>query len=89
MQKYNFFCERQNESALFSKFHQDTGIYHAAREVVGDGVLVVRDVGYPVVAADVVEAEDVETVQPEPDIAQHVAAAQVMVFIVDEAVVRL
>ena len=45
------------------QLHEDAGVYHAACQVVGDGVLMVRDVRYPVVAADVVEAEDVEAVQ--------------------------
>ena len=66
----------------------DAGVYHAACQVVGDGVLVVRDVGYPVVAADVVEAEDVEAIDTEPDVAQELAAAKMTVLVVDETIVH-
>ena len=48
----------------------------------------VADVGNPIVAADVVEAEDVEAVESEPDVAEHLAAAQVLVLVVDEPVVH-
>ena len=48
----------------------------------------VGDVRNPIVAADVVEAEDVEAIQSEPNVAKVVATAQMMVFVVDEAVVH-
>ena len=46
----------------------------AVCEVVGHGVLLVCDVGYPVVGADIVDVEDVEEVCAEPYILERTAA---------------
>ena len=70
------------------QLYQDASIYHAVGQVVRYGILVVGYVGYPVVTAYVVKAEDVETVEPEPDVAQEFCTTQMVVFVVDEAVVH-
>ena len=41
----------------------------ASGEVVGDCVLVVGDFGDPQVGVDVVDVEDIENVEAEPDVA--------------------
>ena len=48
----------------------------------------IADVGYPVVAAYVVEAEDVEAVEAKPNVTQHLTTAEVLVFVVDKTVVH-
>ena len=60
----------------------------AAGEVVGDGVLLVGDVGNPEVGGDIVEAEDVEAVDAEPHVAEAAqeGLAVVFVFVVQQAV---
>ena len=60
---YELLALRRSTFNCQLQLHEDAGVYHAACQVVGDGVLMVRDVRYPVVTADVVEAEDVEAVQ--------------------------
>ena len=46
----------------------DAEVELAAGQVVGDGMLDVLDVGYPVVGVDVVYAQQVEGVNAGPDI---------------------
>lgn len=48
------------------ELHNDLAIDLATSEVVGDGILMVCDVGNPIVAVDIGDAEDVETVNAEP-----------------------
>ena len=48
----------------------------------------VRDVGYPIVTADVVEAEDVEAVEAEPDVAQIPETTEMLVFVVNQTIVH-
>ena len=71
-----------------SELNEEAGVELAAGEVVGDGVLLVGDVGHPEVGGDVVQPEDVEAVAAEPYVAQVLAEATgaVAVLIVEEAV---
>ena len=63
-----------------SKFDEEAGVELAAGEVVGDGVLLVGDVGDPEVGGDIVQAKDVEAVDAKPDVAQVLAEAATKLF---------
>lgn len=49
------------------EFNPDSPVDLSPGEVVRYGVLVVGDIGDPVVGVDIVDAEEVETVDAEPD----------------------
>jgi len=60
----------------------------AACEVVGHGILVVGDVGNPIVGIDVVDAEGVEGIDADPDVLEGVGkgGAKMAVFVVQQTV---
>ena len=51
------------------KLHHHAAVDHAAREIVGHGILVAADIGDPVVAVHVADAEKIEAVHAEPHVA--------------------
>ena len=51
-----------------SEFGCDSGIYLSASEIIGDGPLAVGDVGYPVITTYIRDAEEVQTVDAEPEV---------------------
>ena len=51
----------------FLKLYQHFCVDLASCQVVGHGILVVCDVGHPVVAVDIGDAEDVQAVNTYPD----------------------
>ena len=53
-----------------SELKQYAGIDLSAGEIVGHGVLLVGDVGYPKIRVDVVDAEKVEAVNAYPNVAE-------------------
>ena len=70
------------------EFHQYACVDSSAGEVVGHGVVVVVDVLYPIVGVDIVDAEDVERVNAQPDVLEVPACsgAVMPVLVVEQAV---
>ena len=52
------------------EFEEEFGVDLSTGEVIGDGVLLGGDIGDPVVAIDVADAEEVEAIDAEPDVAE-------------------
>ena len=67
-----------------SELEEEAGVDLSAREVVGHGILVVGDVGHPIVGVDVADAQEVEAVEAEPDVAEDALA--LAAFVVEHAV---
>ena len=71
-----------------SEFDQYAEVDLTSCEVVGDGVLVLCDIGDPEVGVDVGDVENVEGVEPEPNVAEITTCAclDVVVFVVQQAI---
>ena len=54
-------------SNFSSKFDQNPRVDLPAREVIRHGILVVRHVGNPIVGIDIVDAEEVQAIDAQPD----------------------
>ena len=52
---------------VFLEFNENPAINLSSCQVVGNGILVVGYVSYPIVAVNVADAEDVEAVYTQPD----------------------
>ena len=57
------------------ELHQYACVDEAAGEVIGYGVVIVVDVLYPIVGVDIVDAQQVECVNAQPDILEVLAYA--------------
>ena len=62
-----------------SELEEDTPVEHAARKVIGHGILLIGNIGYPVVAIYIIDAEQVQAVYTEPDILEGHLLATVLV----------
>ena len=54
--------------SFFLKLHRHPTIYLSSSKVVWNGILLSGDVCHPVIRVDVIDTEEVQTVQTEPDI---------------------
>ena len=64
---------------LSLKLHRHPTIYLSSSEVVWNGILLSGDVCHPVIRVDVIDTEEVQTVQTEPNVFKDCVAMAVVI----------
>ena len=70
--------------ASFLEFHEDSSVELSASQIIRHGILLVGDIGHPVIAVYVVDAEEVEAIHAERHILEE--GLLLMILVVEQLV---